>query len=276
MKFSICSWIFGDQPIEDVMTFVSKVGYDEIEVHAAVDAYDPHQIKQHAVNLGLDIRGLSADAGWPQEDTDLSHLNPDTRKAAIDHFKRQIDVAHNMQADYLVLSPCAPGKAVPLGNGQEDWDAAIASIRTLASYADERGVDLMLEPLNRYESCLLNNARQGKRFVEEVNAPNVKTMLDTFHMNIEETNLKAPFVELGDALGHIHVADTNRGGLGRGRLPFDEVVSGIQASGYDGTMTLECLAPGVNPFEANKKADHMTWLDTYAEESLEKLHQWFK
>ncbi|MBB6448761.1 sugar phosphate isomerase/epimerase [Geomicrobium halophilum] len=276
MKFSICSWTFGEKPIEDIIKFASKVGYDEIEVHAAVDAYDWNYLREKAKDENIDIRGLSGDAEWLQEETDMAHSDPKKRRLAVEYFKKQVEAAEIVQAEYIVVSPSAPGKAVPLGNGEEDWVWAIESIQELAPFAQTKGVDLIIEPLNRYESCILNNAKQAKAFVEEVAAPNVKTMLDTFHMNIEETNLTTPFVELGEALGHIHVADTNRRGLGRGRLPFDEVAEGIKQSGYNGTITVECLAPGPDPFEANKTEESMEWIYTYAEETLHKLHQFFK
>lgn len=276
MKFSICSWVFGEKPIQEIMKFASETGYDEIEVHANVEAYDWDQIKKYSQDYHISIRGLSGDAGWPNEETDMAHADPRTRDKAVTHFKRQVDAAYTVGAEYIVVSPSAPGKSAPLGNGEEDWNWAIESVKKLASYANERGIDLIMEPLNRYESCLLNNARQAKQFIKEVNHPNVKTMLDTFHMNIEETSLSKPFVELGDDLAHIHVADSNRKGIGRGRLPFDEVASVIKETGYNGTITVECLAPGIDPFDANKGSENMEWIYTYAQESLEKLHQLFR
>lgn len=118
------------------------------------------------------------------------------------------------------------------------------------------------------------NAETASRFLQEVNEPNVKTMLDTFHMNIEEENFINPFERLKGQLETVHVADSNRRGLGRGHIPFEEVVKGVQQIGYSKTITVECLAPGGHPFEPTSK-QHIEELYKYMKESLEFLKQNF-
>ncbi|NGY75890.1 hypothetical protein F6Y05_33455 [Bacillus megaterium] len=80
MKFSICSWTFGDIPLEKTMEFVAKTGYDAIEIRAAVDDYNWRDIKQLAKNLDLEISGLTGDTGWPNEEQDLANRSEDNRK----------------------------------------------------------------------------------------------------------------------------------------------------------------------------------------------------
>ncbi|MCJ7983169.1 hypothetical protein MUB16_01275 [Priestia sp. OVL9] len=80
MKFSICSWTFGDIPLKKTMEFVAKTGYDGIEIRAAVDDYNWNDIRKHAENLNLEISGLTGDTGWPNEEQDLANANADNRK----------------------------------------------------------------------------------------------------------------------------------------------------------------------------------------------------
>lgn len=275
MKFSICSWTFGNKPIEEVIQLASEIGYDEIEIAANVEEYDWSKISREVKNNNISLRGLSGDAGWPNEETDMANPNPQNRIKAIDHLKKQVQAARTVGAEYIVVSPSAPGKSVPLGKESEDWNWAIDSVQKLAPFAKDKGVQLIIEPLNRYESCILNTGEQAQRFIKEVNYSNVKTMLDTFHMNIEETNLTKPFEQMHEDLALIHMADTNRQGLGYGRLPLNEIAQGIKSNGYQGTITIECLAPGPDPFEANKKEKNMQWMSKYAKDSLQELHRMF-
>lgn len=273
MKFSICSWIFGNQPIEQTMRDVSSIGYDEIEIHA--HNYDWEKLNSLADELQLTIRGVTANAGWPDKTTDLSQAGPGTRKKAVEYFHEQIERATRAGAEYFVMSPCAPGKAVPEDGAEKNWEAAVESLQELAPYAAANNIILVQEPLNRYESCIINNGKQAREFVEKVNHPSVKTMLDTFHMNIEETSFEEAFRDAGDALAHIHVADTNRQGIGEGRLAWEKFAEIIKKNNYGGTITLECLAPGKDPFNPDKGEGPKEKLYQDAAQSLPQMKRLF-
>lgn len=273
MKFSICSWVFGDQPIEQTMRDVAAMGYDEIEIHA--HDYDWHKLNNLADDLQVTIRGLTANAGWPDKTTDLSQADPAIRKKAVAYFHQQIDRVAHAGAEYFVMSPCAPGKAAPDASEQQNWDAAVQSLTEIAPYAHANNIVLVQEPLNRYESCIINNGQQARALVDEVHHPAVQTMVDTFHMNIEETNFDEALHDVGEALAHIHVADTNRRGLGAGRLNWDAFAATVKNSGYHGTITVECLAPGKDPFNPNKADAQMKQLYEDAASSLAMLKRLF-
>lgn len=273
MNFSICSWVFGDQPIEQTMRDVSSMGYDEIEIHA--HNYDWEKLNALADELQLTIRGVTANAGWPDKTTDLSQADPGMRKKAVEYFHEQIERVTRAGAEYFVMSPCAPGKAAPEDGVQENWGAAVESLQELAPYAAANNIILVQEPLNRYESCIINNGKQAREFVEKVNHPSVKTMLDTFHMNIEETSFEEAFCDAGDALAHIHVADTNRQGIGEGRLAWEKFAEIVKKNNYDGTITLECLAPGKDPFNPDKGEKPKEKLYQDAAQSLPQMKRLF-
>ena len=157
MKFSICSWIFGDIPIEKVMQFVSKTGYDAIEIRAAVNDYKWKDLLYLSKELSLEIGGLTGDSGWPNEEQDLANAHSENRQKAIDYFKRQIEAVKEVEGKYLVVCPSAVGKTSPMGLNGEDWKWAIDSVQKLVEKADELDITLVIEPLNRYESCLVNS-----------------------------------------------------------------------------------------------------------------------
>jgi sugar phosphate isomerase/epimerase len=275
MELSICSWTFGEEPIEKVVNFVKDTGYDAVELHASLAISNPHYINNLTKEIDLKISGLTGDAGWPDENKDLANRNPVNRKKAIEYFKRQIEAVKNVNGRYLIVCPSAVGKSAPMGDGKEDWEWAIDSIHQLTERAAECDVKLIIEPLNRYESCIVHSADDAYRFVNEINHPIVKTLLDTFHMNIEEKDMIEPFRRINEIVEVVHVADNNRQGLGRGKLPFKQIFSELQSLKYEGTIVVECCAPGANPFRANKGKNNMKWMYIYAEESLSYMKKCF-
>jgi D-psicose/D-tagatose/L-ribulose 3-epimerase len=276
MRFSICAWTFGNTPIEKVFALVSSAGYTAIDLTAAVDACDWAQATRLAERFSLEISGLTCDSGWPSEDHDLANKDPLNRQKAVDYFKRQIECVKLVAGDYLIVVPSAVGKFRSMaGDTGEDWGWAVESVCNLTETAATNQVTLVMEPLNRYESCIVNTADDVLRFVTEVNHPNVRALLDTYHMNIEESDVGKAFLTAKDCLEVVHFADSNRRALGQGHIDFRPVVAGMKAIGFDKTIVLECTAPGPDPFKADKGETTTRTMARYAEESLTKLKEWF-
>ena len=96
-----------------------------------------------------------------------------------------------------------------------------------------------MEVLNRFEGYLLNTCEECKAFVEQVDVPAVKIMLDTFHMNIEEDSMTEAILLAGDKLGHFHVGENNRRLPGKGCMPWYEIGSALRAIGYEKNVVME-------------------------------------
>ena len=93
--------------------------------------------------------------------------------------------------------------------------------------------------LNRFENHVLNTAEEGVAFVREIDKPNVKVMLDTFHMNIEEDSFADAIRTAGPLLGHFHTGENNRRVPGKGRLPWHEIGAALREIGYGGAVVME-------------------------------------
>ena len=137
----------------------------------------------------------------------------------------------------------ATGKARLLPPDQRDQQRAWAaeSLRQVADYAGERGVRLALEPLNRFETDLVNTVEQGLDLCHQTGRDNVGLMLDTFHMNIEEKSISAAMALAGDRLFHMQVAENDRGTPGRGHVPWEEVLGALDAAGLQRAHTHRVL-----------------------------------
>jgi len=99
----------------------------------------------------------------------------------------------------------------------------------------------VLEPINRYETTLINNVEQGLALIETVGAGNFGLLLDTFHMNIEEPVIEDSIRACGDRIFHFHVADSNRWYPGAGHLDFKSILDTLFATGYQGYVSGEFM-----------------------------------
>jgi len=131
---------------------------------------------------------------------------------------------------------------------EQESDAICRLVERVAQKARDLNMRLGLEPCNRYETHLLNTARQTAEIIERLGAENVFIHLDTYHMNIEEAGMEAGFADAGEHLGYVHLSESNRGVPGRGTLDWDATFKGLSEVGFQGTMTLESfvyLAPEI-------------------------------
>jgi sugar phosphate isomerase/epimerase len=119
------------------------------------------------------------------------------------------------------------------------WHEAVERLGVLAAYAEERGVRIALEPLNRYETDFILNVSDGLRMIADLQCNNVGLMLDVFHMNIEEPSIEASLEAAGERCWHVHIADSNRHYPGAGHLDFDGVFKTLERMGYEGYVSAE-------------------------------------
>jgi D-psicose/D-tagatose/L-ribulose 3-epimerase len=141
-------------------------------------------------------------------------------------------------------------------------------VRRIGRRAEELGIDVAMEVLNRYEAHFLLTSDEGVRFVEAVGSPNVGILLDTFHMNIEEKDLVSAIHHAGGHLRLFHVADSNRQAVGRGHTHFIPIFRALKDIGYTGSIVVENVAPGPDPFTPLKGEDPIGSVETYLEETL--------
>ncbi len=122
---------------------------------------------------------------------------------------------------------------------QAEWKFAVESMREQADMAQSYGITLLPEVVNRFEGYLFNDTQEALRFLDEVNKPNVKLLLDTFHMNIEEDFFGEAIRMAGRNLAHLHVGEANRKVPGKGHMPWKEIMTALKDIGYDGNVVME-------------------------------------
>jgi D-psicose/D-tagatose/L-ribulose 3-epimerase len=126
-----------------------------------------------------------------------------------------------------------------------DLDLLVSQLRLLADDAADHGVTLCLEPLNRFETSFINLAAQGIEVIDRVGRPACQLMLDTFHMNIEESTMGAAIRAAGPRLRHFHASESHRGVPGTGHVPWAEVAQALRDIDYDGPVVIESFSAQV-------------------------------
>ena len=116
---------------------------------------------------------------------------------------------------------------------------AIRGLKEVAKHAEEVGVVICLEIVNRFEQYIANTAEEGIAICEEINNPYCKLLLDTFHMNIEEPDCAESIRKAGKRIGHVHVADSDRWYPGHAHYDFASTFSALKEVGYERAVALE-------------------------------------
>jgi sugar phosphate isomerase/epimerase len=180
-----------------------------------------------------------------------SHPDEAIRRAAVDRIIGMIRLASEFGAK---VNTGRVRGIVPDGE-----TAATAAARYLdclgqcADVAEPLGVELIVEPVNRYEVNFINNCAEGLDIVRRAARSSVKLMPDLFHMNIEDPSFRESFESARDYITYVHVADSNRLAPGWGHMPFAEIFGILSGIGYQGYLTAEIL-PRPDPDSAAQQA----------------------
>ena len=171
-----------------------------------------------------------------------------TQRRRVAEIERILDGCAELGVRVFISVPVRGG--LPEGVAADDRrDASVRGLELLAPHAERAGVTIVIEPLNRYETHLLNTLADAVEIARRVDSPAVKIMADFFHMNIEEDDLATSIRRAGDWIAHVHLADSQRCQPGTGHLDFLSSFRALHETGYGGAMALECRLRG-DPDEA--------------------------
>lgn len=187
---------------------------------------------------------LSASMGLP-EGADISTEDPDQVRAGEAVLNKCLEILHELESDQLcgviyAMLKKYPGPATDAGrrNSQD-------VLRRVGARARELGVHLSLEVVNRYEANLFNTGGGALEFIDEIGDDSIKVHLDSYHMNIEESDMVLPVLAAGDRLGYVHIGESHRGYLGTGSVDFDGLFRALHQIGYSGPIVFESFSTAV-------------------------------
>lgn len=219
----------------------ARLGFDVLEIGAKpLPEYTPAQIATLRESAAAHHITLTAGYG-PSPDHNMGSCDSAVRAEACEWFRRLFDIMSQLDIHLIggaLYSYWPIDFSAPV-NKESDWLYSVEGICRLSELARPYHIMLCMEVLNRFENHMLNTAEEGIRFVKEVGQDNVKVMLDTFHMNIEETSITAAIRSAGSLLGHFHTGECNRMVPGQGRMPWRDIGEALRDIHYKGIAVME-------------------------------------
>ena len=217
-------------------------GFDLIEF----PVLQPDRFDLDSAREALSETGLAASASLGLDDScDISSDSPEAVARGAKLLHAAVDVASGLGSEYLcgvIYSAMRKYMAPVTPSGYAN---SVAVIGDVADHASSVGVALGLEVVNRYESNVLNTAAQALEFIDAVGRENVRVHLDTYHMNIEESDLMGPVLRSGARLGYVHVGENHRGYLGAGSVAFPRLFQALATVRYVGPVVFESFSSAV-------------------------------
>lgn len=228
------------QGIEASATTVEAIGFDGIEIATVgADSIDVESVLRVTRRHGLTVAVVSTGQVSRVQGLHLVSRDASERRAAVEELTRIIGVAGKLGADVNIS--LVRGR-VPSGVSRADaLDQLHDALSALCRAAAPVGVNLLLEQMNRYETNLLNSIRDVGEFIREASLANLKIHADTYHMNIEDADLRETLRDYSEELGYIHFSDSNRLAPGEGHIDFRMVAATLEEIGYAGWIGVETL-----------------------------------
>jgi sugar phosphate isomerase/epimerase len=237
------------QPLGESFALAKQAGFDGVELFLP----GPHHvsvgdIKSLARAQGLGIAAVGTGAGMVKHGLSVTDSSLHKRVAAIDFIEGMIALGGQLGAPAI------------LGSMQGKWGGDVSKEQALEWLADalriagkaaaKFKVPFIYEPLNRYETNLINRLTDGAEFIESNSLDNIVLLADLFHMNIEEVDLAASLRAAGKHIGHVHYADSNRRAMGLGHTDPKPIVSALKEIGYTRYLSAE-IFPLPDPLTAS-------------------------
>jgi D-psicose/D-tagatose/L-ribulose 3-epimerase len=228
------AWTYKSVPL---IERAQALGFSAMDIPVRrLDDRDMRETKAKLEDLAMPVVAVAAVGNQ----YDLTSEDRTVRRNGINYIKRLVTNAYGIGATVLGGVIYAPlGKLVGRGPTEAELARSAEGLREVARFAQDHGVKLALEPVNRYETYLINTVSQGLQMIERVGEANVGLLLDTYQMNTEEKDFYRPIVSAGERLFHCHACENDRGIPGTGLVRWDRVFQALRDINYQGVMSIE-------------------------------------
>jgi len=216
----------------------AALGFDAVEIFAAdAESFPKEELKGVLEKHRLSLAAVGTGAGWVRHRLSLCDADATVRAKARSFIEGIIDVAASLSAPAILGS--MQGRSTPDVPRESACQMLADALGPLGERAARHGQVFLYEALNRYETDLFNRQADAAAFLAQHRLGHVRLLCDLFHMNIEETDLAATLKEVGDQLGHVHWADSNRRAIGMGHTAVKPIVAALEAVRFRGFLSAE-------------------------------------
>ena len=230
-------WIYWER-LDISIPKAAKLGFDAVELFtASADAVDPEQLHQLCDANKIKIAAVGTGAGKVLHGLTLTNPDEQVRQRAVAFISEMVTFGARFGAPAIIGS--MQGNVEP-GIARTQAVAWLTEgLNELGKRAQEQGVRLIYEPLNRYETNMFNQLGAGADFLETLDTTNVVLLADLFHMNIEEQSIAGAIRANAGQIGHLHFADSNRRPVGMGHTDMTDIARALTDVGYTGYASAE-------------------------------------
>lgn len=280
INFAVSTWLWTSPfETESVSLFskIRKMGYDAVEIPVEYpDLIDAKQVKKALDDEGL--KAIVCGAFGPSRD--LTSESSAVHQECFDYLQQCFDICNVFDAKFLagpMYSAVGKARMLPAEKRRQEWDLAVSNLHKVCEKAAEHHLAIALEPLNRFESDLVNTVEDVCQLVNDINHPAAKVMIDSFHMTIEEKNLETAIELAGKDLIHVQVSENYRGTPGTGLTPWESFKKGLENVNYQGIVSIESFTPEIKELAGavcfwKNMAESQ---DTFAQDGLDFLQKLF-
>ncbi len=236
---------FQHHPFDHWAARMRDFGFDRIELWGIAPHLDIGRLTDEGLTRRrkvLEDNGLGVRCVTPEQvayPVNIASGDDSYRDASIAQFLRAAEIAAELAADYLFLTP---GRGYESEPEDRAWERSAEALTRIVSRAAELGIRCLLEPLQRAESNIVTDAAGLERMLDMIPAQTVDVVLDTVAMSVAGDNVQDYLARFGERLAHVHLVDGTPAGhlvWGDGYLPLGELVTDLAAGGYAGTLTFE-------------------------------------
>lgn len=226
--------------VEAAVAAAGGLGFDGIEVSLrSPEELDAGRLAEALAGAGLELSAVGTGRAFLEDGLSLSADDRAIRTAALERLLALTVFAARFSA--VVIVGLIRGARPASADGSRELGLVAEGVRVCADAAASAGVQVVVEAINRYETRFLNTAEETLRLLDAVDRPNVRVLLDVFHMNIEETVMSDAVRAAGPRLGYFHVVDSNRRAPGLGHVDYGPLLSALRDIDYRGWVSAEVL-----------------------------------
>ena len=224
----------------DLVYKIKEMGFDTIEVPVEnKELVDWHKLKSLVKKLELNVT-ISGAFG---PNRDISSEDPKIRESGLNYIIDCIKIAEDMESPIFggpLYSAVGKTRFITEDQKKKEREWCVQNLSKAGKIANDHGIILGVEPLNRFESDMINTVDQALSLVKEINSPSIKIQLDTFHNNIEEKNIPETIRRLGQGMiCHVQGNESDRGTPGTGNVDWAGIKSALEEVEYDGAIVIE-------------------------------------
>jgi len=226
----------------NLFPLVKNLGLDVVEI----PLFNPEIVPAEKVKKELKKYDLEACGCYGcSPDADIASLDKNIRKRGIERFKNAVEKAHMIGAKKIGgVVYKAGGVFTGSAPTNEEWTFSVNSMREITQYAHQYDISICIEPVNRYETYFINTAQDAVKYCKDVDEPNISVLLDTHHLNIEESSFCDPIINTNHYLKHFHASENNRGTPGSGLVDWIQVYKALKHINYKGPIIIESFYLG--------------------------------